>query len=109
LTKFEKGESNIMSESKENREKKEEKIEIEKEIRPDFEFDARGLKCPMPVIKVRKILETLKPGEIILVLADDPGAKRDFPAFCAQTGDEIIKSEEENGVLKFYIKKRTAN
>jgi tRNA 2-thiouridine synthesizing protein A len=84
-----------------------EKEKMKIEINYNLEFDARGLKCPMPVIKVRKILQSLKPGEIILVLADDPGAKRDFPAFCAQTGDEIIKSEEENGVLKFYIKKRT--
>jgi tRNA 2-thiouridine synthesizing protein A len=84
-----------------------EKEQVKAEINYNLEFDARGLKCPMPVIKVRKILQSLKPGEIILVLADDPGAKRDFPAFCAQTGDEIIKSEEENGVLKFYIKKRT--
>ncbi|MFZ8804995.1 MAG: sulfurtransferase TusA family protein [Candidatus Calescibacterium sp.] len=84
-----------------------EKEQTKVEINYNLEFDARGLKCPMPVIKVRKILQSLKPGEIILVLADDPGAKRDFPAFCAQTGDEIIKSEEENGVLKFYIKKRT--
>jgi tRNA 2-thiouridine synthesizing protein A len=84
-----------------------EKEKMKVEINYNLEFDARGLKCPMPVIKVRKILQSLKPGEIILVLADDPGAKRDFPAFCAQTGDEIIKSEEENGVLKFYIKKRT--
>ncbi len=84
-----------------------EKEQSKVEINYNLEFDARGLKCPMPVIKVRKILQSLKPGEIILVLADDPGAKRDFPAFCAQTGDEIIKSEEENGVLKFYIKKKT--
>jgi tRNA 2-thiouridine synthesizing protein A len=84
-----------------------EKEQTKVEINYNLEFDARGLKCPMPVIKVRKILQSLKPGEIILVLADDPGAKRDFPALCAQTGDEIIKSEEENGVLKFYIKKRT--
>jgi tRNA 2-thiouridine synthesizing protein A len=84
-----------------------EKEQMKVEINYNLEFDARGLKCPMPVIKVRKILQSLKPGEIILVLADDPGAKRDFPAFCAQTGDEIIRSEEENGVLKFYIKKRT--
>jgi tRNA 2-thiouridine synthesizing protein A len=84
-----------------------EKEQMKVEINYNLEFDARGLKCPMPVIKVRKILQSLKPGEIILVLADDPGAKRDFPAFCSQTGDEIIKSEEENGVLKFYIKKRT--
>ncbi len=84
-----------------------EKEQLKAEINYNIEFDARGLKCPMPVIKVRKLLQSLKPGEIILVLADDPGAKRDFPAFCAQTGDEIIKSEEENGVLKFYIKKKT--
>ncbi len=84
-----------------------EKEQLKSEINYNIEFDARGLKCPMPVIKVRKLLQSLKPGEIILVLADDPGAKRDFPAFCAQTGDEIIKSEEENGVLKFYIKKKT--
>lgn len=81
--------------------------EIERDIgKPDLEFDARGMRCPMPVIKARKYLDQLKTGQILLILADDPGAKKDFPAFCSQTGHELIASQEENGVFKFYIRKR---
>ncbi len=76
------------------------------EITPTTEFDARGLKCPMPVIKAKKKLDELKSGDILAIIADDPGAKRDFPAFCLQTGHELISAVEEEGIFKFYIKKK---
>jgi len=70
------------------------------------ELNAVGLSCPMPIIKTRKAIEELESGEILLVLADDLGAKEDFPAWCEQTGNELLKMEEEAGVIKFYIKKK---
>ncbi|MCS7213146.1 MAG: sulfurtransferase TusA family protein [Candidatus Calescibacterium sp.] len=75
-------------------------------IKVDAEFDARGLKCPMPVIRAKKKLDDLSSGQVILVIADDPGAKKDFPAFCMQTGHDLIDLKEENGVFKFYIRKK---
>lgn len=76
------------------------------DIKVDIEFDARGLKCPMPVIKAKKKLDEIPSGRVILVLADDPGAKKDFPAFCMQTGHDLIQVKEESGVFKFYIRKK---
>lgn len=79
---------------------------IGEDIKADEELDARGLKCPLPVIRVRKKIDELKPGDILLVMADDPGAKRDFPAFCKETGHTLLKQWEENGVFKFLIEKK---
>ena len=63
--------------------------------------------CPMPIIKTKKVIQELQPGEILEVIADDPGAKEDFPAWCEQTGNELLKLEEkENGDIYVYIKKR---
>jgi len=61
----------------------------------------------MPIIKTKKVIQELQPGEILEVIADDPGAKEDFPAWCEQTGNELLKLEEkENGDIYVYIKKR---
>ncbi|RKY99338.1 MAG: sulfurtransferase TusA family protein [Candidatus Hydrothermota bacterium] len=70
-------------------------------------LDTRGMLCPMPIIKTKKVIQELQPGEILEVIADDPGAKEDFPAWCEQTGNELLKLEEkENGDIYVYIKKR---
>ncbi len=79
---------------------------ISESVRADFEFDARGLKCPMPVIKAKKKLDEMGVGQVILIIADDPGAKKDFPAFCMQTGHELVKVYDEGSVFKFYIRKK---
>lgn len=70
------------------------------------ELNAVGLSCPIPIIKTKKAMDELKEGEVLLVLADDPGAKEDFPAWCEQTGNELLKIEEEGQVIKIFIKKR---
>ncbi len=59
----------------------------------DAELDARGLLCPLPVLKARKRLEALAPGAVLRVLADDPAALIDIPHFCAQTGHTLIAEE----------------
>jgi tRNA 2-thiouridine synthesizing protein A len=71
----------------------------------DATLDARGLTCPMPVLKARKALQGIKPGGTLAVLATDPGATRDFVALCDAVGHELVESKEENGVFSFLIRR----
>ena len=68
-------------------------------------LDARGVLCPMPILKTAKVMKEFSPGEILEIFADDEGAIEDFPAWCDQTGNEFIKYEEKNDYYVFYIKK----
>ncbi|MFX0030578.1 MAG: sulfurtransferase TusA family protein [Candidatus Hermodarchaeota archaeon] len=68
-------------------------------------FDYTGLKCPMPVLKTKKELKKLISGEVIKVIADDVGAKKDIPALLNKLGDELVELTEDNGNLVFIIKK----
>lgn len=71
----------------------------------DRKLDCMGLYCPLPVVKTKLELEDMKEGEVIEITADDPGAKKDFPAWCEETGNELLKTEEKDGEFIFYIKK----
>ncbi|MEM7041985.1 MAG: sulfurtransferase TusA family protein [Pseudomonadota bacterium] len=71
----------------------------------DTELDARGLNCPLPVLRARKALRGLAPGTVLRLLATDPGAVRDVAAMCEATGDRLIESEEIDGTLTFRIEK----
>ena len=68
-------------------------------------LDALGLKCPMPVLKTKKIIKKMNPGEILEVLVDDRGAKSDIPALLKKTGCTLENLKEENGLLTFVIRK----
>jgi len=68
-------------------------------------YDYTGLKCPMPVLKTKKELRNLASGEVIEVIADDVGAKKDIPALLNKSGDELVELREDNGNLIFVIKK----
>ncbi|GIP34912.1 sulfurtransferase TusA family protein [Paenibacillus sp. J2TS4] len=67
--------------------------------------DTKGMACPMPIVKAKKALDSLEPGQIMEVLSTDKGSLNDFQAWVKQTNHELIKHEEENGVYKFYVKK----
>ncbi|MGH6900963.1 MAG: sulfurtransferase TusA family protein [Geminicoccaceae bacterium] len=71
----------------------------------DTMLDTRGLKCPLPVLRARKAMQSVAPGEVLRVLATDPGTVRDFQAFCAATGHELIEHAEHDGELTFWIRK----
>ncbi|MBI3778905.1 MAG: sulfurtransferase TusA family protein [Gammaproteobacteria bacterium] len=71
----------------------------------DKELDTTGLTCPMPVMKCKKIMQTLAAGEILHLMATDPGTRSDIPALVGKTGDQIIESSEADGKIHFYIKK----
>ncbi|MEM9046881.1 MAG: sulfurtransferase TusA family protein [Pseudomonadota bacterium] len=73
---------------------------------PHATLDAKGLLCPLPVLKARKRLAELKAGQVLEVYADDPAARVDIPHFCAEQGHQLITSEDrEAGVIVFRLKK----
>jgi tRNA 2-thiouridine synthesizing protein A len=69
----------------------------------DMTLDATGLSCPLPVLKAKKALKELRKGDVLRVLATDPGAVKDFKAFCEATGHKLLKQSEDDGVLTFDI------
>lgn len=71
----------------------------------EHHLDTRGLKCPLPVLKARKALKPLAPGDRLLVEATDPGAVRDFASFCETTGHELVESGQDGEVYRFVIRK----
>jgi tRNA 2-thiouridine synthesizing protein A len=76
------------------------------EIKEDRLLDTRGLLCPMPIVKAAKEMKTLEAGQVLKVLATDRGAIADFPAWAADTGNELLTwLEEEAGTLVFFVKK----
>ncbi len=72
----------------------------------DKELDARGLNCPLPILRTKKGLAGMDRGQVMRVLATDPGAMKDFQAFSKQTGNELLHMTEEEQVFVFYIRKR---
>ena len=74
-------------------------------IEADFEVDARGLNCPLPILKAKKGIRNLSTGQVMHVMATDPGSANDFPLLCKQTGNELVETFEENGEFHFYIRK----
>ena len=71
----------------------------------DLEVDARGLNCPMPILKAKKGIRNLQPGQVMHVIATDSGAANDFPLFCKQSGNELIETSNDDGDYHFYIRK----
>lgn len=67
--------------------------------------DARGLSCPMPVVRSRKGIESVQVGEVVEIVATDKGAMKDIPAWAQMGGHEVIESREEDGVYKFYVRR----
>lgn len=75
------------------------------DISVDSVIDCKGLNCPMPVLKVKKAIDSLQIGQIIKVEATDPGTKADIPAWAKRTGNEVLSMSEESGTFVFYVKK----
>ncbi|MEM0922653.1 MAG: sulfurtransferase TusA family protein [Pseudomonadota bacterium] len=72
----------------------------------DVMLDTRGLLCPLPVLKIRKRLQNLAPGESLTVRADDPAARVDVPHFCAEQGHDLLTlTDEADGAMRFEIRK----
>ena len=69
------------------------------------ELDARGLNCPLPILRTKKAMNGLASGEILKVIATDPGSVKDMEAFCKQTGNEMVSTSQAGDDYTFMIKK----
>lgn len=68
-------------------------------------LDARGLNCPLPILRTKKSLSTLQSGQTLKVVATDPGSLKDMAAFCTQTGNTLLSSQQSGGDFEFLIRK----
>jgi TusA-related sulfurtransferase len=75
-------------------------IEVHKEI------DTRGMNCPLPILKAKKALADMSTGDVLKVVATDPGSMRDFQAFARQTGNELVEQAAINDEFVHYLKRR---
>ena len=71
----------------------------------DQVLDAKGLNCPLPILKAKKALKSLESGNTLEVLSTDPGSVADFAAFCRTTGNELVEQSEADGVWTYLIRK----
>ncbi len=72
---------------------------------PNVFVDAKGLNCPLPILRTKKAMQGIEVGELLDVYATDPGSVKDFAAFCRSTGNELMSSAQEGNVFKFTIKR----
>ena len=75
-------------------------MEIHKEV------DARGLLCPLPILRAKKALADMASGQILKILATDPSAQRDFAAFARQTGNELVETSVHDKIFTFLMRRR---
>lgn len=68
-------------------------------------LDARGLNCPLPILKTKKALNSLQSGDTLQLISSDPGSVKDIDAFCKQTGNELVQNSTESGEFTFIIRK----
>lgn len=71
----------------------------------DLEVDARGLNCPLPILRAKKGINTLATGQVLKIIATDPGSVKDLEAFCKQTGNEMVESSQQGGEYHFKLRK----
>lgn len=79
---------------------------MSEEIKVDKVMDLKGLPCPMPIVKVSKGIKEVAIGQVVEAMSTDPGSLADFPAWARTSGNEILKTEQEGEVFKFYIKRK---
>jgi tRNA 2-thiouridine synthesizing protein A len=75
-------------------------------ISHDRELDARGLNCPLPILRTKKSLNEMASGQVLRILATDPGSVRDFQAFSKQTGNDLLAHSETGGEFLFLMRKK---
>lgn len=72
----------------------------------DKELDARGLNCPLPILRAKKSLGEINSGQVLKIVATDPGAVKDFQAFSKQTGNELLAHSQAGSEFVFFMKKK---
>ena len=75
------------------------------DLKEDVVVDARGLSCPMPVVKTAKAMKAMAPGQVLKLMATDLGSVKDVPAWAQGTGNELVATDEGGGVFTFYLRK----
>jgi tRNA 2-thiouridine synthesizing protein A len=73
---------------------------------PELVVDASGLKCPLPILRAKKALAQLQSGQVLQIVTTDVHAIRDFQAFAKQTGNELLRQDESEGVANHFLKRR---
>jgi tRNA 2-thiouridine synthesizing protein A len=74
-------------------------------MKVDKTVDYKGLSCPMPIVKIAGAIKEIEVGQVLEMLADDPGSKADMAAWAKQTRHELLETREEGGVYKFYVRR----
>jgi tRNA 2-thiouridine synthesizing protein A len=72
----------------------------------DKELDARGLNCPLPILRTKKTLSDMTSGQVLKIVATDPGSTKDFQAFAKQTGNTLLAADEADKVFTFFMQKK---
>ncbi len=72
------------------------------------ELDARGLNCPLPILRAKKAITELAAGDVLKIIATDPGSVKDIEAFCRQTGNELLQSAQDGSAYTFHVRKNKA-
>ncbi len=72
----------------------------------DKELDAKGLNCPLPILRAKKALTDMTSGQVLRIMATDPGSVKDFAAFAKQTGNELLSTAEKGKEYEFFIKRK---
>ena len=72
----------------------------------DKELDARGLNCPLPILRAKKSLNDMQSGQVLKIVATDPGSVKDFQAFAKQTGNELLSQADAGKEFVFYLKRK---
>ena len=75
-------------------------------VQTTHQLDARGLSCPMPIVKTAQALKTIASGDLIEVLATDPGSVKDFAAWSRTTGNELVEQTVDGGVYRFVLRRK---
>jgi len=74
-------------------------------IKADKVMDLKGLPCPMPIVKISKGIKDVEVGQVVEAVTTDPGALADFPAWARTSGNEILKTEQDGGEIRFFVKR----
>jgi tRNA 2-thiouridine synthesizing protein A len=79
---------------------------MEQAVQIDREVDARGLNCPLPILRTKKTLNDMVTGQVLRILATDPASVRDFEAFARQTGNQLLQQGEQDGAFVFLLRRK---
>ncbi len=74
-------------------------------VNSDMELDCRGMSCPLPILKTKKAIDSLTAGQVLKMIATDPGSVNDINAWTKRTGNELVESAQNGGEFTFFLRK----